>query len=149
LRGAGGRLSRRALQRSLDGAVRAFNRNPWTSRELHLAGRSGAPVHDEDGLRTDHAHRFTEAPRYQRAYARAVRAGGFDYRVRWRTHTILWAAETAARLDGAFVECGTGKGFMASAICEYLDWTDRPFYLFDTFQPSDSADTAPYYASAP
>ena len=25
---------------------------------------------------------------------------------------------------------------MASAVCEYLGWRDRPFYLFDTFQPT-------------
>lgn len=142
-------LPRRTLQRSLDGAVQIFNRNPWTSRELHLAGRSAAPVYDEDGLRTDHAHRFTESVLYRRAYARAVLAGGFDYRIRWRVHTMLWAAKTAARLDGAFVECGTGKGFMATAICEYMGWTDRPFFLFDTFRPSDSLETAPYYAATP
>ena len=25
---------------------------------------------------------------------------------------------------------------MASAICDYLDWTQRPFYLYDTFLPA-------------
>jgi hypothetical protein len=49
---------------------------------------------------------------------------------------ILWAAEVAIARDGAFVECGTGRGFMASAICQYLDWHSRPFYLFDTFRPT-------------
>ncbi len=127
----------------------AFNRNPWTSRELYLAGRSRDPIYDEDGLRTDRSHQFVRDPRFVAAYARAVRAGGFDYGVRWRTHAILWAAETAARHEGAFVECGTGRGFMASAICEYLAWGDRAFYLFDTFEPSDVPETAPYYADGP
>jgi hypothetical protein len=42
----------------------------------------------------------------------------------------------ASSLDGAFVECGTGRGFMMSAVCEYLRWSDRPLYLFDTFRPT-------------
>ena len=25
---------------------------------------------------------------------------------------------------------------MMSAVCDYLDWTDRPLYLFDTFKPT-------------
>ena len=70
-------------------------------------------------------------------------------------HTLLWAAATAAKVDGAFVECGTGRGFCASAICEYLAWTDRPFYLIPTpsSQPSliervlELTRSTSYYAS--
>ena len=137
------------LQDSLEAAVRAFNRNPWT-RELQLVERAasaGHPVYDEDGLRTAHSHHFLHDPGFANAYRRAIQAGGFDYGIRWRTHTILWAARTAARLDGAFVECGTAKGFMASAVCEHLDWTDRSFYLFDTYEPADSSTEAPFYAA--
>jgi hypothetical protein len=61
---------------------------------------------------------------------------------------VLWAAQTAAAVPGAFVECGTGRGFMASAVCEYLAWTDRPFYLYDTFEPTLGSDSAPKAASA-
>jgi hypothetical protein len=35
---------------------------------------------------------------------------------------------------------------MASAICEYLDWTDRPFYLYDTFEPASRERERPFYA---
>jgi len=95
-----------------------------------------APFYAEDGLWTDHGHAFVGDERFANAYRRAEQAGGSDYCIRWRVHTILWAAERAAGLDGGFVECGTGRGFMASAICEYLEWADRPFYLYDTFAPT-------------
>jgi len=66
---------------------------------------------------------------------------------------MVWAAGLALVADGAFVECGTGRGFLASTICDYFDWTDRPFYLYDTFDPAmpDASGTrggpvCPYYA---
>jgi hypothetical protein len=113
------------------------------------------PLYAEDGLSTHHAHAFVEDQDFQRAYARAVQAGGFDYGIRWRVHTLLWAARVGAAVDGAFVECGTGRGFMASAICELLGWSDRPFYLYDTFEPAmldatgeQTGPICPYYASS-
>jgi hypothetical protein len=53
----------------------------------------------------------------------------------WRIHIGLWAAKTASLLDGDFVECGTNKGFLASAIMEYIYWNGlgKTFYLLDTF----------------
>jgi hypothetical protein len=126
------------------GAVRLFNRNPWTWERLEWVPRDfdksyvwlPRPIYAEDGLRVYRRYSFADDENFQKAYERAVRAGGHDYEIRWRVHTILWAASTAAKLDGAFVECGTGRGFMASAICEYLAWSDRPFYLYDTFEPT-------------
>lgn len=119
--------------------------------------RRVGPLYDHDGLRTAHNHTFAEAPEFQRAYQRGVLAAGWDYQIYWRAHVILWAAVTAQPLPGAFVECGTGRGFMASAICQHLGWDDRPFFLFDTFEPGavkqDSherhAVASPYYASGP
>ena len=54
-------------------------------------------------------------------------------------YTGLWAATHAAKLSGAFVECGVWKGFLSSAIMDYLDWNSvgKPFYLFDTFDGID------------
>ncbi len=143
------------LHRFIVAGVWAFNRNPWTSQRLVLLGRDPNPLYAEDGLVTHHGHSFVDDERFGRAYRRAVGAGGFDYSIRWRAHTILWAASTAAKVDGSFVECGTGRGFMASAICEYLDWSDRPFYLYDTFEPrmhdaegGRSGPICPYYAES-
>lgn len=124
------------LAKSLERAVELANRNPWTLQRLQPMRREDAPLYAEDGLWTYSGHTFVEDPRYAKAYRRAELAGGRDYCIRWRVHTVLWAAERAAALDGAFVECGTGRGFMASAICEYLGWSDRPFYLYDTFLPT-------------
>ncbi len=144
----------RALHNALVAGVQAFNRNPWTSARLELVEREPHPFYAEDGLWTHHGHSFVDDDRFRRAYLRAVRAGGWDYGIRWRVHTVLWAASVAAAVEGAFVECGTGRGFMASAICEYLKWDDRPFYLYDTFEETwvDSAGvrtakTSPYYAT--
>lgn len=122
--------------RLLDALAGAFNRIPGTSRRLEVVVKSDEPFYSEDGLETSHDHSFTDDPRFQRAYARAVRASGWDYGIRWRAHCLLWAAETATARRGAFVECGSGRGFMMSAVCEYLSWTDRPMWLVDSFKPT-------------
>ncbi len=140
-------MDKRALRwwagRRLDRAVRRFNQNRWSSRRLFFV-----PSHVS----------FTDDPEFQAAYARAVRATGSDYGLPWRVHTILWAAQLAAGRPGVFVECGTGRGFMMSAVCHYLDWVDRPLYLFDTFKPtvpndagvqSEGQPVSPVYASGP
>jgi hypothetical protein len=78
---------------------------------------------------------------FLKAYARGVKAiGGSDsYQWHWRVHIGLWAAQVAAALPGDFVECGVNRGFLSSAIMEYLDWNslDRDFYLLDTFTGLD------------
>jgi hypothetical protein len=123
------------LHKLLVGAVDAFNRNPWSTGRLAIVDGSEQPFYARDGLWTHHAHEFLEDPAFQRAYRRGLEAGGWDYGWHWRVHVGLWAAGVGAALPGAFVECGTGRGFMASAICEYLGWSDRDFVLFDTFSP--------------
>lgn len=145
-------VRRPSPSQALESAVTAFNRNPWSTRKLRLVSGAAAADEDEwrwdeDGMRTKHPPHFVEDERFRRAYARAVRAGTFDYGVRWRVHTLLWAAELAARQEGAFVECGTARGYMASAICDYLDWADRPFYLLDTFESTDRPERL-FYADA-
>jgi hypothetical protein len=62
-----------------------------------------------------------------------------DYRIHWRAHIALWAAFSARTLEGDFVECGVNRGFMSSAIMEYLDWDSlgKTFYLLDTFAGLD------------
>ena len=96
-------------------------------------------MHRTDGLWTYHNHDFIDDPDFQRAYQRGVKAFGFEYGIPWRIHVLLWAAGHGMKLDGAFVECGTARGFQASAISEYYDLEDRPFYLFDTFRKSVAA----------
>lgn len=108
-------------------------------------------MHRTDGLWTYNNHDFVDDPRFQRAYKRGVAAFGFDYGIPWRLHVLLWAAQHGLERDGAFVECGTARGFQSSAICEYHDLGDRPFFLFDTFKKSlpASSFTGAAYEAAP
>lgn len=104
-----------------------------------------------DGLISLHSHSFMQDPAFVNAYTRGTRAiGGHDaYQFHWRVHVGLWAASMGAQLDGDFVECGVNKGFISSAIMEYLDWNalNREFYLLDTFNGLDERFVDPETAS--
>jgi hypothetical protein len=95
-------------------------------------------VYDQDGLRSVHDHSFMSDPSFRKAYKRGVQAAG-EYGWHWRVHIGLWAAKSASRLNGDFVECGVNRGFLASAIMEYVDWDSlgKQFYLLDTFNGVD------------
>src|SRR6186997_3425039 len=68
----------------------------------------------EDGLATMHNHEFALQPRFQQAYAAGKQTGSWkDHDLRWRIHILLWCATWAARLPGAFVECGVYRGGFA------------------------------------
>ncbi len=99
---------------------------------------AGDEAYDQDGLRSYHNHDFVDDPVFRRAYARGCKAAA-DYNWHWRVHIGLWAAQTASKLPGAFVELGVNRGFMSSAIMEYLDWDsrDKTFFLLDTFAGLD------------
>lgn len=106
-----------------------------------LINRVAPGAYAQDGLISVHSHAFMKDPAFIRAYARGVQAiGGIDtYHWHWRIHVGLWAAEVASALTGDFVECGVNRGFLSSAIMEYLDWNslDRDFFLLDTFSGLD------------
>jgi len=90
----------------------------------------------QDGLFTVHCDGFRSDPAFQAAYARGVKASsGFDPGFEWRVHVACWAAQTALRVKGDFVECGVNAGFLSSAIMNMLQWNTlgRRFYLIDTF----------------
>jgi hypothetical protein len=89
-----------------------------------------------DGLFTMNNDHFRRDEAFRAAYARGVEASrGHDPRMEWRVHVALWAASTASRVPGDFVECGVNAGFMSSAIMRSLDWrhSGKQFYLIDTF----------------
>jgi hypothetical protein len=90
----------------------------------------------QDGLCTVHPAQFQRDPAFRAAYNRGVQASrGMDPQFEWRVHTALWAAQTALRVPGDFVECGVNAGFISSAIMQRLNWNAvaRRFYLIDTF----------------
>ncbi|OAT70320.1 methyltransferase [Mycobacteroides immunogenum] len=110
----------------------------WAVRKEYALVRAILPdVYANDALVTFNSHAFLEDPAFQRAYQRGVRAiGGKDwYPWEWRVHVGLWAAASASKLEGDFVECGVSYGFLSSAIMEHLDWDrlGKTFYLLDTF----------------
>jgi hypothetical protein len=108
-------------------------------RVIELSGyaalRINRGAYNQDGLYSIHNHDFMREPRFVEAYNRGVAAAGEDYEWHWRVHVGLWAARTACRLPGDFVECGVNRGFLSSAIMADLDWDTRgrTFYLMDTF----------------
>ena len=115
---------------------------PWLAADFsHTEGH----VYDQDGLRSIHNHEFMDDPDFRKAYERGVRAAGDDYGWHWRVHIGLWAAACAARLEGDFVECGVNRGFLSSAIMEYLNWDSlgKHFYLLDTFRGLDERLVSP------
>jgi hypothetical protein len=64
-------------------------------------------VYDQDGVRSIHNHEFMTDPDFMRAYERGIKAVGCDYHWHWRVHVGLWAAASAAKLVGDFVECAS------------------------------------------
>jgi hypothetical protein len=77
---------------------------------------------------------FKASYRRMRVASREVNDPGLHFRV----HQILWAAQNCFRIEGDFVECGTGRGMMMSAALHSLEnWnvSNKNLYLCDTFQP--------------
>ena len=111
----------------------------YKPRSTLLQAQMGEEVFDFDGLKSVHNHDFMEDPQFMAAYERGVKATGTNYQWYWRVHIGLWAAATAIKLDGDFVECGVNRGFLSSAIMHRLNWdtTGRTFYLLDTFAGID------------
>jgi hypothetical protein len=108
----------------------------------YRAARTLMPgAYAQDGLITVHNHAFIEDPSFRDAYSRGVQSlgGHEDYRWHWRVHVGLWAAATAIKVPGDFVECGVNRGFMSSAVMRHLDWDSRgrTFWLLDTFAGLD------------
>jgi hypothetical protein len=97
-------------------------------------------LYNEDGLSTSHGHDFVDDPRFSDAYNYAFDATRADpsHHGPWRVHIATWAASTALRRQGDFVECGTARAFVSTAILKYTDWNSksegRCFYLIDTFE---------------
>jgi hypothetical protein len=123
----------------------------WIRKWLASAGyvvfnTRASGCYARDSLFTANNHHFQDDPAFRAAYARGVRASaGADPHMEWRVHVALWAAGTAARLAGDFVECGVNAGFVSSAIMQRLDWakTGKRFYLIDTFSGPVLAQYSP------
>jgi O-methyltransferase len=56
--------------------------------------------------------------------------------LKWRLHTLCWAASHSLEIAGDFVECGVYLGFSMSVVAEYLNFSSikKKMYLYDTYQ---------------
>jgi hypothetical protein len=130
---AGNRLQRLPVGlRQIGAAIRNL-RVFWKPRQLEFNYMS-------DGLATKAQMPFLADEEFRRSYERMILASGTpnDPGIHHRIHGALWAASVAKRLDGDFVECGTGRGLVFSAVLESLpEWPSlgKTLWLFDRFLP--------------
>jgi hypothetical protein len=137
--------------------VSAHEESPTTAWHNYLTF-----LHDswyQDGLYAWRSTHWREDPAFLESYQAAVAQVGSDYRIAWRTHTALWVARLAARLEGSFVEAGTGRGWMMAAILADPSGParGRDVFLMDTFEPGEVDPstgsrrrvTSPVYATGP
>jgi hypothetical protein len=106
--------------------------------------QKGNPFND-DNLATVNRHSFLEDEKFikSKTLAEARWRTHADETVRnisWRLHTAIWAVSVGLKNieieNEIFVECGTGKGYMAAGIFEYLKWDEKKpiFFLIDSFK---------------
>jgi len=72
-----------------------------------------------------------------------------NYSIRWRIHTLLWAAKYALNLEGDFVDYGGGFGLFASSIYEYLNFekVNKKYFLLDSFEGLNPENLLPEESS--
>ena len=95
---------------------------------------------DSDGMATSAIPSFLNRSEFVSAYfrMRVASRAVVDPGLQWRVHQAMWCAANCMKIDGDFVECGTGKGLMMSAVLDSLpNWntSEKRLLLFDTFSP--------------
>jgi len=95
---------------------------------------------DSDGMATAAIPSFLNRSEFVSAYfrMRVASRAVVDPGLQWRVHQAMWCAANCMKIDGDFVECGTGKGLMMSAVLDSLpNWNTsvKRLLLFDTFSP--------------
>jgi hypothetical protein len=91
----------------------------------------------QDGLMAWRNTAWRDKAEFKNIYENVVRNIGSDFKIEWRTHVLLYFAGLTKETSGVFIEFGTGKGWMATAIAAsgLLHEADKKMYLFDTFAP--------------
>lgn len=84
---------------------------------------------------------FLDDSKFSKAYQTIRGSHGYDQydspnTIAWRLHTLVWAAQSALKLDGDFVECGVFKGDFSWVVSEVTQFSEqsKTFYLYDTFE---------------
>ena len=91
----------------------------------------------EDLVATNADAEWLEDERFKNAYNAGKSISVWSSDIRWRAYVLMNSAERSAALEGDFVECGVDRGGTATCVINYLPpstFSDRKFYLFDTFQ---------------
>jgi len=98
-------------------------------------------MYKEDIITTMASTGFMTDPKFISAYSKCEESDNnrlisSTYTIRWRIHTLIWAAKYASKLEGDFVEFGGGFGLFSSAIYDYLNFQeiDKKYYLLDSFE---------------
>lgn len=105
--------------------------------------RKEARPYDFEGLQTWNNAAFLKDPNFLKAQERGFSGaqGQASCPAPWRLHIAIWAAQTAMRREGDFVECGVYLGFVSSVIMTYLKWNEtnhnKRFYLVDSYEGLD------------
>lgn len=103
------------------------------------------PIYNADNLATVNRAYFLETELFQSSKNAAEsrwRGPSLENKVRdisWRLHVFLWAINYAIIQksycsNGIFVECGTGKGYMAAGALNQFGCELSPFFLVDNFE---------------
>jgi len=95
---------------------------------------------DADGMATIAIPSFLNRSNFVSAYfrMRVASRAVVDPGLQWRVHQAMWCAANCMKVEGDFVECGTGKGLMMSAVLDSIpSWgaAEKRMLLFDTFSP--------------
>ena len=100
---------------------------------------------ESDGMATNHNVYFMSDDNFSNSYSRSVSGAPFDYGIPWRVHQAIWCANYGMNLcnDAIFVELGTGRGFVMSAVLHSISTSNsaQPLpkvFLFDTFSPFET-----------
>lgn len=113
---------------------------------IPFPSQKGHPFNN-DNLATVNRHTFLEDPNFKIAKYNAEsrwksNENEIVRNISWRLHTALWTVNTGLKNinidEEIFVECGTGKGYMAAGISSFFNWDqNKPFfYLIDSFKPT-------------
>lgn len=91
-----------------------------------------------DGIATRHNMSFIKDNDFSSLYKNASITSGVKNDFYLRIHQALWCSCLAIKIDGDFVELGTGRGLIFLAIANKLKSLNinKNIYLFDTFLPN-------------
>ena len=99
------------------------------------------PKYNEDRLITNHYPAFMDDNKFIACYDSVIKkneivSGKIEGGIRWRAHTIVWAANRGKNLEGDFVECGVNIGLLSKIAMDYIGFKklNKTFFLLDTYE---------------